>query len=240
MNANIYQDFVQRYVSTYLRASIDKKEPQVFFIGDMVDRVGLEPENNKFKITLQDSKGEQYIRPYCDIVFDYALPRSRVVDLPDATYFVCQKADRQWRRGISPHTYSVVSPLAYLYQEMEENLSYKYLFNKSIASMFGSRSGSRTSWFNLIPNMYDPKYPSMIEAHQMLEQSIKISVAFSTHYWLSLSAHTDGFLLWRDQLPIAEIDKKNPFIINCYENGLFKQELSDYLRKKGFHNVTFN
>jgi hypothetical protein len=55
---------------------------------------------------------------------------------------------------------------------------------------------------------------------------------------LSLSAHTNGFLLWRDQLPFAEMDKDNPFIISCYENGLFRQELGDYLRKKGFHNVS--
>lgn len=237
MSEHIYNDFRQRYSGTYLKARI-KGVDDFYYISEAGQDEVITPTSTKFQIVLQNSQEENVLARFCDIQFDYELPRSKLIDMPEGVWFVAQRADRQWKRGICSQTYNVDMPDRVMYTEMTETLSYDYDWPKGIGNIFsGSGSPRRIAWMAITKQLYSQQYPSYLDVHRELDGLTRMSKAFSPHYFLSLSVIDDGFTWWRDCLPIAQVSRKNPLKIDCFENGLFRQEILDFLNKKGFHNV---
>ena len=236
MSAHIFRDFSQRYAGTYLKARIKGENEDVYYIGDIMADRDVAADNDKFAVALIGQKTERELRPrFCDIEFDYNLPRSKVIEYHGAVLFVSQRADRQWHRGISSHTYHIQCPTRSIWNEMHEVLSLDYEFPQGMGSLFSNEG--RLNWGNAAVQLYDQYYGSYLDAHAALRGMKNMGVVFSEHYFLSLSAIDGGLTWWRDCLPIAQVDIDEPFKINCFENGMFRQEIADFLGRKGFYNV---
>lgn len=238
MSAHIQRDFLQRYAGTYLKATV-KGVSDIYFIHEGREDRDVSATNEKFEVVLTDSKETTSSCRFCDIVFDYSLPRSKVITMDKAVYFVAQRADRQWKRGISGYTYTIDCPTNVIQKELTDVLSNNYVWPKTLRSVFCPGLGElrRVDWGKVAKELLNMSYPSYISAHTLLREGQTLSAAFASKYFLSLSAIDDGFTWWRGCLPIAQVSSANPFTINCFENGLFRQEIIDFLRNKGFQNV---
>lgn len=239
---HIALDFRQKYADTFVLVEFNGKKIPIYINALEFDE--QKPKDTSFPIRytycdeLHDMSVTSVTSRFCDLTFDFRLPPPRFTNMGHTAVYYHRKADRQWKRGLSQHTYDAYG----LGGQFLKGLSPFIEKGKKLLPPPTSKGWMNIlgggSYFGMIPiwHYFHPQYPSYQEAFHLLYTKQKFAVALDEKFAISCSETTPNFSLIREVLEVATIDKKDSKTIKVI-SPIFFQEVKDFFSRKGLKNV---
>jgi len=209
MPAESKEDFLRKYGGCYATV---KETGEIIYIAMADEQMG---GAQALSIVTPDH-GEVNIKYSDDAIakFNLDFPATGFFQHGKWAYFLVRGYQRQFVRGLSNNTASILNPLSYFGRMIKVPQAPKITFET--AASIHNRARNRVSISEGITQLVEEK---------------KNSVRLAKSWALSLSHASNGYILWNEVSPVAEVFPDDKKIVMV--DTVFQQETEDYLNRTG-------
>ena len=238
MDANLSNEFKQKYEHTYVRVRL----PNVAnLVPCYITAVSASNKANdtKFPVVLSwynpSSKnwGDATEKLYEELDFDLRPPNPGLYNTPSGSIFIYKQAAKQFKKGFCHEYYSLMEMNSARRFEFKQMLWPAWKIEPSFTSKALQASFRECGYYSLAPS-----YPTLKEAQELLKSNV--SVALSIKWGLALSADAGyDYELYRNNYLVG-YGKEEGYRLNFHVMELFYQEFYDFMRRKDYQNVSLH
>jgi len=207
-----YKDLPKKYVGTFIQYS--EKGSNEKFTLYVESFEAHDEEEYSFQIYGKTIDKEYVTLSSNQYDFDFSFPPIGVLSYKNTVVIASKYPARQWKKAATGENYKVWLPL----QPIFNKLSGVFIIPRSINKEINWTVEDVHEWFS-------SKTVPFKEAIDLLKNNKKIAVALSEQFFITSSHYGQGYLIWRYNKIVAEVDHSlNLTIIS----KAFEQEIKDY------------